>query len=204
LTWAEQVNTLPWKAGSGLVKGRRRGHFFFARVGGRHYPRFVPDGGGRVVRELATCLRMIQCGPDAERVVPDDLRAGAFAAWQKAQRDIFESWTFETEPRNLQPQVPRVCLEIGQFLREKPPRGVEEQRQRRCLDAVESPVPLREQTLLRAAFERSYPSTDAKARALLELIEQLGLEPFRAPEPLPPIRPADVQLICWLAIEASK
>jgi hypothetical protein len=39
---AEEILELPWKAGSGMAKGKRRGHFFCAQVGKRVYLRFVP------------------------------------------------------------------------------------------------------------------------------------------------------------------
>src|SRR5262249_52852231 len=99
---------LPWKAGSGLVKGKPRGHVFCARGGERVYLRFVPADGGRLVHELGTCLRLIECAPETERVVPDDLHRGAFAAWQHAREDIFEAWQKETDPANLQPRVPKL------------------------------------------------------------------------------------------------
>src|SRR5205823_2493705 len=31
--WKTLLHDLPWKAGSGMIKGTRRGHFFCARVG---------------------------------------------------------------------------------------------------------------------------------------------------------------------------
>src|SRR5207253_2844101 len=81
--WKTQLRDLPWKAGSGLAKGSRRGHFFCARVGERIYLRFVPADGSRLLHELGTCLRLIECAPDTERVIPEDLYQGAFAAWQR-------------------------------------------------------------------------------------------------------------------------
>ena len=33
--------------------------------------------------------------------------------------------------------------------------------------------------------------------------ERIGLQPFAAPDPLPPIQPDEVHLICWLAIERA-
>lgn len=46
-------------------------------------------------------------------------------------------------------------------------------------------------------------SADAKSLALVEGIERIGLEPFHAPEPLPPIQPEDVTLICWMPIQQT-
>jgi hypothetical protein len=164
----------------------------------------VPFGnGGAIVREVGTCLRLIECGEDTERVVPPDLRQAAYAAWGRARQDIFEAWTHETDPANLQPRVAKLNRAIAKFLRDHPPRGVEQKRLQRCLDAVEAPCERREENRLRAVFEREYRGQDARAKALVEEIERIGLEPFQAPDPLPPIQPEDIQLICWLAIEKA-
>src|SRR5256885_858134 len=73
----------------------------------------------------------------------------------------------------------------------------------RCLEAIEAPCAPPEETLLRAEFIKDYPGQGAKARALVEAVERIGLEPFQAPAPLPPIRVEDVHLVCWLAIESK-
>ena len=80
---------------------------------------------------------------------------------------------------------------------------MEQTRVEKCLDAIEAPCSLREQNLLRIVFEGEYASAEAKSVALIEEVERIGLEPFQAPEPLPPIQRDDVHLICWMAIEAE-
>jgi len=195
---------LPWKAGSGMAKGKRRGHFFCATVGDRVYLRFVPYSDGpeaAIVSEIGTCLRMIECQVDTPMVLPLDLKQMAFSAWQRARRHIHETWTQETDPANLQPRVSKFNREVAGFLRQYPPRDVEQTRLERCLDAVEAPCAKREENLLRAVFEREYPSFDAKSKAIVEEVERIGLEPFAAPAPLPPIQPDEVHLICWMVIE---
>lgn len=47
-------------------------------------------------------------------------------------------------------------------------------------------------------------NTCAKSRALVEELERISLEPFHAPEPLPPITPEDVHLVCWMAVEGGQ
>lgn len=202
--WKTQLRELPWKAGSGLVKGNRRGHFFCARVGERVYLRLIPADGGRIIHEMGTCLRLIECTPETSRVVPEDLHRGAFAAWKQALQDIFESWQKETDPANLQPRVPKLNREIARFLRQHPAKGVEQGRLERCLEAIEAPCSRREENLLREVFLKEHAGQGAKARALVEAVEQIGLQPFHAPTPLPLIRPEDVHLVCWLAIERQE
>jgi hypothetical protein len=203
----KEIEELPWKAGSGLAKGERRGHFFCAGVGERVYLRFVPfadSGGDDIVSELGTCLRMIECLEGTPTVLPLDLKQTAFAAWQRARQHIFDSWMHETDPANLQPRVPKLNREVAEFLRQYPPRDVEQAQIERCLEAVEAPCSRREENLLRNVFSAEYPSHDAKSKAILKEVERIGLEPFAAPSPLPPIEPDDVHLVCWLAIERAQ
>jgi len=199
--WKTQLRELLWKAGSGLVKGTRRGHFFCARVGERVYLRFLPAAGGSIIHEMGTCLRLIECEPDTGRVVPADLHQGAFAAWERARQDIFDAWQKETDPANLQPRVRKLNHEVAGFLRRHPPKGIEQARLERCIEAIEAPCSRREENLLRAVFQQDYSGQGAKARALVEQVERMGLEPFHAPAPLPPICAEEVNLVCWLAIE---
>jgi hypothetical protein len=203
--WGDQVRSLPWKAGSGLARGHERGHFFCAKVGDRIYMRFVPlDTSQPIVHEIGTCLRLIQCQEDTPRVVPADLQQAAFAAWERARHNIFEAWRLETDPANLHPRLSKLSRTIADFLRKAAPRGIDQARLERCLEAVEAPCSRREENQLRAVFEADYPGREAKARAVVEQIEQMGLEPFQAPDPLPPIQPEEIHLICWLAIEKEE
>ncbi len=206
-TGQDEIESLAWKAGSGLAKGSQRGHFFCATVGERVYLRFVPIGTSepaqQIVSEIGTCLRMIECQEDTPRVMPLDLKQTAFSAWQRARQHIYDSWTHETDPANLQPKVSKLNREIAEFLRQYPPGDVEQVRLERCLDAIEAPCSRREENQLRAVFEAEFQSHDAKSKAVLEEVERIGLEPFQAPPPLPPISADDVHLICWLAVELA-
>jgi hypothetical protein len=73
----------------------------------------------------------------------------------------------------------------------------------RCLDAIEAPCSRREENQLRAVFQQEHASHGAKARAIIDVAENLGLQPFQPPPPLPPIRAEEVNLVCWLAIESK-
>jgi len=39
-----------------------------------------------------------------------------------------------------------------------------------------------------------------KSRQLIAKIEDLGLQPFETPEPLPPIQKDEVKLVCWMVV----
>jgi len=200
-----EILNLPWKAGSGFIKGDREGHFFCARIGDRVYLRFVASQkntgpGPRVIREIATCLRIIECAPDTERSISSELKHRAYEAWESARIDIYESWMHETDPANLQPRVPKINRELAEFLRETSYQGVPQKRLERCLDALEAPCSIREQRILRETSAAEYSSDGAKVLAVVETVENIGLEPFLAPAPLPPISPDDVHLIAWMAV----
>ncbi|MFN0012894.1 MAG: C-terminal helicase domain-containing protein [Phycisphaerales bacterium] len=207
LKYGDQIEGLPWKAGSGLVKGSQRGHFFCAQVGKRVYLRFVPlaEGGSRgpIVKEIGTCLRVIECSETTPITLPADLKQTAHVAWEVARRDIFDAWTFETDPANLQPKVSKFNRELAEFLRANQPDGVAQGRFEATLDAIEAPCSMREQSMLRAVFEDTHASPKAKSKAIVEEVEKIGLEPFHAPTPLPPISSEEVHLVCWMAVERA-
>ncbi len=50
---------------------------------------------------------------------------------------------------------------------------------------------------------QEFDSAPVKAKDLLEEIERIGAEPFNPPDPLPPIEPDEVHLVCWLAIQSQ-
>ena len=198
----DEIRGLPWKAGSGLVKGTERGHFFCAKIGDRVYLRFVPlDAARSIEREVGTCLRFVECDEATRFVIPLVLKQTAMTAWERARQDIFQAWTHETDPANLQPRVSKFGRQLAIFLRQHPPHDFEQASLERCLDSIESPIARRDENALREVFDRTYDSDGAKAVALIDEVQRLGLEPFQAPLPLAPIRPEEIHLICWMAIE---
>lgn len=200
--YGEAIEKLPWRMGSGMAKGAEPGHFFGARVGERVYLRFVPrDPAKKIVTELGTCLRLIECSEDTERRLSPEMAREAYAAWQRARENVFESWMFETDPANLQPKVRRLNREVAAFLRENPPADVDQERLERCLDAVEARWPLREENQLRVAWIKEFTPPALKSKCLVEEVERIGMEPFKPPAPLPPIKPEQIHLVCWMAIE---
>ncbi|MCH8824242.1 MAG: helicase [Planctomycetes bacterium] len=204
----DEIRELPWKAGSGMARGPKRGHFFCARVGQRVYLRFIPYGeqghSEQIIEEIGTCLRMIECTAETPKVMPTDLKQTAFAAWQLAREHIFNSWTYETDPANLHPRVPKINQKIAQYLREHPPVSLDQDDLKNVLDAIEAPCSRREEKMLRAVFESDDHTGIAKSNALVEEIARIGLEPYQAVEPLPPIEQEDIHLIAWMVIESEQ
>lgn len=129
------------------------------------------------------------------------MRIAAYAAWARARQSIFEAWRFQTDPANLQPAIRKLNRDVAAFLRAHPPPDIEQERLHRCLDAIESPWPRREEQQLRLAWERQFRTPTTRARHLVEAVERIGAEPFEAPTPLPPIDIEDIHLVTWMAID---
>ncbi len=205
----DAIVELPWKSGSGMAKGDERGVFFCAAVGDRTYLRFVcaDDGWGPVaepeaiVREIGTCLRLIECTPDTGGGLPEALSDAVYDFWGVAQNDIWNNWMHETDPANLQPKVRPLNHRVAEFIRANTPVDMSEERIQRALDILESPWPRREEIMLRGWFDDDTRAGVEKSQHLVEQILETGLEPLEPPPVLPPIQKDDIELICWMALE---
>ena len=205
----ERIVRLPWKAGSGMVRGARRGVFFCAVVGERTCLRFVPADDGwnvaagedAIIREAGTCLRLIECEPETPTWYPDALQERVYDFWEAARHDVWTDWMHETDPANLQPKVRPLNLRVAEFIRANVVVDMPEDRVARALDVLESPWPRREEIMLREWFEGGEREDAALSRLLVDRILDTGLEPVEPPPPLPPISPEDVRLLCWMGID---
>ena len=214
----DHISKLPWKAGSGMVKGPRRGVFFCASVGDqdsenkRTYLRFVAaDADWRVsptedsiARELGTCLRLIECEPNAETWFPNKLQRNVYDFWDVAQEDILKDWMHETDPANYQPKVRPLNLRVAEFIRANQPIGMEDERVKEALNVLESPWPRREEIMLRGWFQDEEKEGRELSQYLVGQIIDTGLEAAEPREPLPPITRDDIHLLCWMGIDAEQ
>ena len=220
----DRIVEMPWKTGSGMVKrGARRGFFFCAVVGHgtkleRTYLRFVPadadwapDRSAAVQSEVGACLRLIECEEDTPTWFPAVVQERAYDFWTVARKDVWEHWMRETDPANLQPRLRPLNRRVAAFIRDNPPPDVSEDRVRCALEVLESPWPRREEMMLRQWFDASADANLPKqrrgaalSRHLIDQVLDTGLEPLRPPPVLPVIEPAEVELICWLGIEAQE
>jgi hypothetical protein len=71
----------------------------------------------------------------------------------------------------------------------------------RLVDAIEAPWGVRIEKQIREAMALA-PGVEV-SKAIAETAQRLGLEPFKAPDPLPPIEEKDITLICWMAVDTS-
>ncbi len=190
---------LAWAAGSGF-SGLQRGHFFCAQVGDQTFLRFVPADGGAILADQLGCLQRITCTETTERHVPDDLRASVYDAWEQARSHIHDEWSFATDPANMQPRVTSLLRRVAQHLRTHAPDLTQEELND-VLNAVEAPLSRRNETSIRGVFAQDHSDPVAISGQLVAKVRELGLQPFQAPDPLPPIERDEIQLIAWMAID---
>ena len=206
----EEIENLPWAVGSGFV-GLRSGHFFCARIGDRTLLRFVPlDPEESIEENTLTCLRLVTCRPDTDRVLPEEMHDRAYEAWGRARRHIYEAWQHATDPANLQPRIRPLFRQVAEHLRRHQPGSLTQEQLNRVLDSVEAPWGLRHERALRDVWNNSLDETgevedpQLLSAALVEKVHELGLQPYQAPEPLPVIDEEEVQLVCWMGVSAQE
>ncbi|RWO41344.1 MAG: helicase [Mesorhizobium sp.] len=204
---AHRLAHMPYGAGSGLVRGDRQGVFFCAVVGDRTYLRFVPTTStwgvaedAPIIREIGTCLRLIECDEKTPRVVPREVENAVFDLWETARTNIYEAWMEETDPANLQPKVRPLNQRVAEFIRSNRPPEDDGHAVNLALDVLEAPWPRREEVMLRDWFQDPEHEGLARSRFLVANILESGLEPFMQPKLLPPIQIGDIELVCWMAI----
>jgi hypothetical protein len=208
---AHRLTRMPHSIGSGMHRGQQAGVFFCATVGDRTYLRFVPvDQNWQplqhepIVREIGTCLRLIECDEATPRHVTPALEDAIFDLWEVARANIHEAWMEETDPANLQPKVRPLNQRVAEFIRAHRPTDDDGSTVNRALDILEAPWPRREEIMLREWFHDEDRDGIEKARHIVTLILGSGLEPFQQPKLLPPIELDDVELICWMGITADQ
>ncbi|NUN48379.1 MAG: helicase [Candidatus Brocadiae bacterium] len=204
LTRKEQIANLPWAAGSGLAQGPERGHFFLAKVGEQSFLRFVPFSGGPIERNTLKCLKRITCAPDTLRHLPENLAAATYDAWLRARDDVYQEWQFATDPKNIQPKVRPYFLRVAEHLRRTPPPDLPENDLAALLSTLEAPIGVRHERVLRNLFDPDDDVSPEKVKAFIAKVKELGLQPYKQPEPLAQIEKEEVALVCWMAVEAAE
>jgi hypothetical protein len=211
----ELIVSLPWKSGSGMVSGSIQGFFFCSKVGERTYLRFIKTNSDwvpfdlsidadeiKIISEIGTCLRLIECSDDAELIIDDSATDNVFDSWEIVKFDIWKNWMHETDPVNLQPKVRPLNLKVANHLRKHIPEDVDKDKFYKSLDILESPWSRRDESLLRQWFDSPLEGS-VKSKYLVDNILDSGLEPAQAVEPLPPIQLDDIELLVWMAVKPS-
>jgi hypothetical protein len=206
---AERIKTLPWGSGSGMaIDGAQPGFVFCVRVGDSAQPLFRWVGMAdldepRIVGDTLACLAHAHADASTARVLDEETHRLAYRAWAAARRDVFDEWMRATDPRELQPEVPRAMRDAAALLTTHTPTGMDRGKADELVAAVAAPYPPRIQAVFRAIL-RTDASEQRKADRVAAEAERLGLEPSPPPEPLPVIAEDDIHLVCWQAVTPSQ
>ena len=205
--YRQQIENLPWVAGSGKATRGQPGFVFCAHVGDHLRPVFRhvtlhPDGKpdlDNISGDVLPCLALARCEPDTPTVVPDNLRQVAYDAWEAARNHIFDAWDYQTDPANLAAPIPKPMRDAADLLRTNPPAGVSIERLHRLIDTIEAPYDTRTQRAFRHVLDLDADDRQ-KVAELMALIDDYGLQPPPSSQPLPEIDPQDVHLVTWMAL----
>jgi hypothetical protein len=195
----DEIEGLPWGAGSGL-RGDTPGYVFCARVGDEEFLRFVPADDEGVVTDSLACLRRAECDPETERHLPESMRSNVYDAWDRARESVHEEWSGQTDPRDVQPSVPKVLRQVNDHLVEHPPSGLTQSELETVTRSVRAPLGRRYQREFREIYRDDTLDDQEKSARFVEKTRELGLQPFDQPEPREPIEETEIKLVCWLAI----
>ena len=103
-----------------------------------------------------------------------------------------------TDPLNLQPKVRPLFRRAADLVRKFPPPGVGQETIGEIANSLEAPWGARIEGRIRQVMGAGLSADDA-TRVIRE-VKELGLKPYEAPEPLPPIDLDEVSLVCWMAV----
>jgi len=234
----QSLKDMPMKAGSVTRMGKVTGYFFLGRIKAivdqketqRLYLRFIrtdkdfkpvsvvdPAGASApaIERREATCLRLIECKPEQQRLLDSETLAeeNAFDVWNGIiQPDILSAWNFETDIENIQTKIALVNQTAKDFIQQNlrgPGVALKEAQVNQVIDILDTVWPKREEALLREwlrgngeDFAGLSPQKHAEKMAMMIL--NIGLRPGVNRPPLPVAGPDDVELICWMGIVAAE
>ena len=204
---AQAVAGLPWGTGSGMAARlpEQAGYVFCARVGDDPSPQFRFVGAaGEVSDDTLECLWLARPadGFDTPRVLDEATAAASFDAWAEARDHIVARWNYFSDKANLEPQIPAALRQAADVVRSHPPPTMTDADIGAAVDSLQAPYTERITRLVRSAL-RSADTPAEQAAAVLQVVEEQGLAPQPAPEPLPEITADDVHLVCWQALSVK-
>ena len=183
--------------------GKESGHFFCAKVDDKAFLRFVPLGEGALVRDSLACLKRITCPEETERHLTEAMHQAAYGAWEKARKDIFDEWQKSTDPANLVPSIRPLFKAAANHIRANAPPEMDLLTVNQLVESLEAPWDLRREKAIRAVFTPESAEGVDTSRKIAKVVSTLGMQPWKAPEPLPPIDLEEVTLVVWMGVEAE-
>lgn len=74
--------------------------------------------------------------------------------------------------------------------------------QARLIESIEAPRSMRDERALRKLLKETPGEGEQASREIARFVRERGFQPWRPPEPLPPIEGEDVQLVVWMGVDA--
>jgi len=140
----------------------------------------------------------------AAEAIPQNLAANpnhpVFQAWKIARNHIAREWNKLADKRAVEPKVQPVLKRAGQLLLENPPDGVDKETIDNAISAIQAPLLKFERQEISRIMKQAGDDKNRATRGILDVVKQLGLQPFEAPKPNPAISVDNVHLVCWLAL----
>ncbi len=89
----------------------------------------------------------------------------------------------------------------AEHLRRYPPPRIVQEELDRLIEAIEAPWGVRIERQIREAMKADDPVVVSSNLTIK--VQELGLQPFRPPDPLIPITEEDVFLVCWMGVDTA-
>ena len=203
--WGDRIGDLAWGVGSGFVGGARTGHVFCARVFDRVFMRFRARGAGRGDRARHPNLPR---NPLMHRAH----RARAAGGDSLKELSTLGSAPAATSTTNgCAPRIPPRSSPASVRFSEPPPTMCACTRSPGCpsTSGTEWPTPSKHRggsAKSGGSGRCSRPTEVAPGeltRRIADVVNELGLQPWKPPEPLDPIEEEEVNLVVWMGVLES-
>lgn len=217
-TTRAEILALPYGSGSGFenpaVNGN--GYVFCIRIGDSEKPwfRYVPvdedwsvthDGTGdpRISEDTLIALRVADPGnTSTPRWLTEHVYDRAFDAWNVARNDSFTMWKELTDPNAFQPDMPLSFRDANQLVFRA---GVylSKDDQAALIGRLRSVPSAKVARQMRGALNQG--RTDEERITLItKVLDEAGITPPPAREPLPDVELHEVRLVAWMAVRGTR
>ncbi|RWR25208.1 helicase [Agrococcus lahaulensis] len=211
-----RLEDLPFGIGSGFenpaVSGRSfvfcmkmgdTGQTWFRNVNADESWQPVADAEGRVVVD-DTLISLVTADPgvaDRQRSLSSEAFQAAYEAWAVAREDAHDEWMRSTDPNALAAEIPASFRDARELIMNHGGHlGTAQMATVRRLNTVPTPKARR---AMRAVLRASGKPHEAVS-AIVQVLDDFGIQPAERVEPLPPIALDDVRLVAWMAVEGTK
>lgn len=214
----KRLDQLPHNIGSGFVNPNQIGnlfvfcmrmgtssHIWFRNVYVNEFWTPIQKGETGWMVEDDTLKSLIAAdpgSPQTTRKLESNVYEAAYTAWEIARDDALAEWTLSTDPKNLKPKLPTSFIEASKFI-STANHGLMNEKQTETVQRLNSVPTHRAKTAMRKAINAESQSDAEKALAIIEVLDQYGIQPAQPAKPLKQIGKESIRLIAWMAVEGD-